>query len=181
MDKINDALKDMDVTTKIRVYKKFKALDTDASGNLDLAEFTKGFESVGLSDAEMKAAFDSLDKDKNRTLKKSEFMDILLPSMSDARKAKLKEVFQSADKTGDGVISTADLSKAFAANDPGVKAGSKTLEDVQNEFLNTFEPEGAGKDGKVTFEEFEKYYTPVSQRFASDDEFINMVKASWGL
>ncbi|XP_022101620.1 crustacean calcium-binding protein 23-like [Acanthaster planci] len=181
MDKLNQALKDMDVTTKVQVIKRFRKIDADGSGTLDLAEFKKGFENAGMTDGELEAAFKTLDKDGSEGLNKREFLDLLMPSMSEPRKALLKEVFQSADKTGDGVISSADLSRAFASNHPDVKSGSKTVEDMKAEFLNAFEPDGAGKDGKVTYEEFEKYYTAVSQRYASDEEFINMVKGSWDL
>jgi len=181
MEKLYKALEKLEATTLVKVFRQFRKIDADGSGTLDLAEFKKGFEDAGLSDAELESLFKTLDTDQSGGLSKREFLEIMKSSMSEPRKALLKDVFKSADKTGDGVIASDDLASAFAANSPDVLSGSRTVEDKKLDYLNAFEPDGVGKDGKITYEEFEKYYTAVSARYASDEDFINMVKGSWGL
>ena len=75
--------------------------------------------------------------------------------MSDARKEMIMKVFKRADKTGDGVITPADLKGVFNVTwNPDFKNGKKTEVQLFEEFLNNFEPDAASRDGNVRIELF---------------------------
>ena len=62
---------------------------------------------------------------------------------------------------------------------PDVIKGTKTPQEVLSEFLETFEVGSTDKDGKVTFEEFEHYYSNVSSSIDDDDYFELMMRNAW--
>ena len=51
---------------------------------------------------------------------------------------------------------------------------------VYAEFLDTFDV-GGDKDGKVTAQEFENYYTNISASIDNDDYFELMIRNCWHL
>lgn len=68
---------------------------------------------------------------------------------------------QVLDKTGDGLVTLADVEGRYdASRHPDVVAGTKTQRAVLLEFMDTFESGGGGVagDGMVTLQEFEAYY-----------------------
>ena len=70
--------------------------------------------------------------------------------MSQDRKDAIAEAFKKADKTGDGAITHVDLQGVYNVKfHPDFKSGKKTEKQLQEEFLNNFEPDPASRDGKV--------------------------------
>jgi Ca2+-binding EF-hand superfamily protein len=83
------------------------------------------------------------------------------------------------DKTGDGVVTLADIKLYYKASQhPKVKSGEKTEEQVLKEFLDNFD---SNKDGTLTYEEFEKYYAGVSASIDNDAYFNLMMFTAWKL
>ena len=77
--------------------------------------------------------------------------------------------FSKMDKSGNGFIDPEDLIDSYdASKHPDVLAGKKTADEVLREFLDTFDV-GGEKDGKVTRNEFENYYSNVSASIDDDD------------
>jgi Ca2+-binding EF-hand superfamily protein len=76
------------------------------------------------------------------------------------------------DKDGSGEITVDDLIGIYNGKmHPDVKAGKKTEDDVLKEFLSTFESYSdirGIKDGIITREEFEDYYTFISASIDND-------------
>lgn len=71
-------------------------------------------------------------------------------------------------------------------NHPAVLGGSKTQDQVLQEFLETFQTNhyissGQTKDFNVSLEEFTEYYQNISLGIESDQYFTTMMKNAWNL
>lgn len=70
--------------------------------------------------------------------------------MSSARLAIIDRAFAKMDKTGDGVITLADLKGVYSAREhPKFKSGEKTEDEILTDFMHTFEGGRGNGDGKV--------------------------------
>ena len=87
--------------------------------------------------------------------------------------------FNKLDKDASGIIDPEDIIDTYdASKHPDVIAGKKTKEEVFREFLDTFDV-GGEKDGKVTRNEFENYYTNIGANIDNDDYFELMIRNAW--
>jgi Ca2+-binding EF-hand superfamily protein len=83
------------------------------------------------------------------------------------------------------VVNIEDISQVYdARNHPDVKAGKRSVADILNEFLETFETHHnlsdlSRRDRNVTLEEFEEYYENVSASIDNDLYFEVMMKNAW--
>ena len=72
-----------------------------------------------------------------------------------------------------------DIALAYnCSRHPDVLSGKKTSDQVLLEFLDGFDV-GGTKDGKVTLQEFERYYSSISASIPSDDYFELMIRNAW--
>ena len=70
----------------------------------------------------------------------------------------VKEAFKKADRTGDGVLDPKDLKRVYKVTEhPKYKNGEWDEQRVFTEFLKSFEPDEAKRDGKVWKIMFLKY------------------------
>ncbi len=98
--------------------------------------------------------------------------------MNERRRNLVLQAFQILDADKSGVVELNDImAKYDASKHPDVKTGKRTKEDVLSEFLDTFDTEE--KDGKVTPNEFCKYYSNVSSSIDDDDYFELMIRNAW--
>ncbi|XP_071800302.1 calcyphosin-like [Asterias amurensis] len=184
MEKLRAQLVEKNVANLRRLGRKFRIMDDDRSGSLSLEEFTKGIRDMGInmSFEEISAVMKTLDKDGSGSLNIDEFLEAARPPMSEYRKNLIEAVFKKADKSGDGFITPVDLKGVFNVSwNPAFKSGKKTEEQLFEEFLNTFEPDQATRDGKVTLAEFMSYYASIGQAFPEDADFEEMMKSYWGV
>lgn len=87
--------------------------------------------------------------------------------------------FKVLDKDGSGIVEPEDLLNSYdTSNHPDVIRGKKTPSEVLREFLDTFDVGGV-KDGFVTKEEFENYYSNISASIDDDDYFELMMRNAW--
>ena len=87
--------------------------------------------------------------------------------------------FGKLDKDGDGIIEPEEVMNAFdASRHPDVLAGKRTAQEVLREFLDTFDVGGV-LDGKVTYQEFENYYSNLGATIEDDDYFELMIRNAW--
>ena len=119
---------------------KFTALDTDISGGLSLAEFTVGAP-TGATPAQVQAAFNRLDKNKDSSISLDEF---LAPHVDkpDRRLADLKAKFTQLDTDASSGLSLAE----FTA---GAPAGA-TADKIQAAFTRF----DTNADSSISLDEF---------------------------
>ena len=123
--------------------------------------FLEGMEKMGLSfDAEeLRILFNTFDKDRNGSIDFEEFLAGIRETLSDSRLDLVEQAFAFLDTEGDGLIDADTLATMFdASNHPDVLGRKRTVEEVQNEFLNTFDVGGV-VENMVTRPEFVTYYT----------------------
>jgi hypothetical protein len=78
-----------------------------------------------------------------------------------------------------GLIDVDDIVDRYdATKHPDVLTGKKTQQEVLRQFFDTFEV-GGEKDGKVTRQEWENYYTNISASIDDDAYFELMVRNAW--
>ena len=101
--------------------------------------------------------------------------------MSNRRTKIVYLAFASMDPEGKGAIDPEILVSSFhASQHPDVLHGKQTAEAARNEFLMGCEV-GGEIEGKVTVNEFERYYEKVGQSIESDDYFESMIRNLYGV
>ncbi|VDM03693.1 unnamed protein product [Schistocephalus solidus] len=133
--------------------RQFRVMDDDSNRQLSKEEFTKGCNDFGchLSPDEVDKLFADIDTDKSGCIAFDEFLRALRRRIDLVKKA-----FSLLDKSGDGVITPADLKGVYnAKSHPKYQNGEWTEQDVFREYLKTFECGSSEVDGKVSFRLFE--------------------------
>ena len=160
--------------------RKFKIIDDDGSGQLSVAEFKKAIKEHTLdwSDSQFQMVFNHFDVDGSGTITYDEFLSGVRGELNERREQLVLQAFSVLDTTGSGAIEMDDIMQAYSADKhPDVISGKKTKNQVLREFLDTFDQ--GDKDGKVTPEEFCKYYSNVSASIDDDDYFELMIRNAW--
>ncbi|XP_002739710.2 calcyphosin-like protein [Saccoglossus kowalevskii] len=158
-------------------------MDDDRSKTLNMEEFKKGIHDYGLqlTEGEINEVFRRFDKDGNGTIDFNEFLLTIRPAMSQSRIDIIDKAFCKMDKTGDGVITVDDLKGVYdVSKHPKYINGEWSRDQVFAIFLNNFDSPNE-KDGKVTKEEFQNYYSGVSASIDEDSYFILMMRTAWKL
>lgn len=94
--------------------------------------------------------------------------------MNNFRRNLVTLAWNKLDRDNSGIIDISDLRGVYIPdNHPDVVSGRKTPDDVLGEFLETFEmhhniSDLSRRDRKVTWEEFEEYYTNISASIDND-------------
>lgn len=57
--------------------------------------------------------------------------------------------------------------------------GKKSREDIIKDFLSGFEGVKGNRDGTITFEEWQDYYTDLSMSLTDDNYFVAMMESVW--
>ncbi|KAI8509274.1 PREDICTED: calcyphosin-like protein [Branchiostoma belcheri] len=162
----------------------FRIMDDDGNRSLSFEEFQEGCADYGLTltAEELREIFTTFDTDGGGTLHFDEFLKGIRSNMSEGRQGIVKKAFEKADKSGDGVITPADMKGVYNARQhPKYKNGEWTEKECFEEFLKTFEPDASKRDGRVTQEEFMNYYCGISASIDNDAYFDLMMRNSWKL
>lgn len=160
--------------------RKFKIIDDDGSGTLEKSEFVKAIKehALGWSQAEMIALFNHFDEDKSGSISYDEFLVGVRGELNERREQLVLLAFSYLDKDKNGTIDVQDIAGAYNADKhPDVLAKKKSKGEVFREFLDTFD--GGEKDGKVTPDEFKRYYANLSASIDDDDYFELMIRNAW--
>jgi len=164
------------------IGRTFRIYDDDGSKNLNFEEFSEGVQDYGIdiTKEEAKEVFDLFDKDGSGEVSIDEFLIGLRGNMNKSRLAVVDKAWNVADKDGSNVFDMHDLKKVYNVKQhPKFQNGDLTEEQIFHQFLGTFEPDPAKRDGKVTKEEFLNYYAGISAGIDNDAYFSLMVKNAW--
>lgn len=160
--------------------RKFKIIDDDGSGQIDITEFTKAIQEHALhwTVAQIQKVFDNFDTDKSKSISFDEFLLGVRGTLNDRRCQIVLQAFEILDNDKSGFVELNDIEAKYdASKHPDVISGKSSAEDVLREFLDTFDT--MEKDGKVTPQEFCKYYCNVSASIDDDDYFELMLRNAW--
>ncbi|PIN97276.1 hypothetical protein AB205_0023500, partial [Aquarana catesbeiana] len=90
-------------------------------------------------------------------------------------------VFMKLDPNKTGAVSMVDVRKFYCAKKhPQVLEGSASEEEIKSAFLETLES-ACTKPQEVSYSEFEDYYEGLIIGILSDEDFINILRNSWGI
>jgi len=163
--------------------RKFRIIDDDNSGTINLAEFTKMLNEHGLgwTPEQSKLVYSRFDLDKSGSINFDEFLVQARDPMNNRRQTMVLMAFEIMDKDKSGVINIDDIRGVYNADKhPDVISHKRTADSVLREFLETFEGGiGAKKDGQITPIEFLDYYANVSASIDNDDYFELMIRNAW--
>ena len=172
----------------ISLKRQFKLLDENNSKTLDFNEFSNALKEfkINLLNDEITSLFNSFDKNGNGVIEYNEFINQLRGPMNQKRKDIVTKAFNKLDIDKSGFIDMEEIKHNYnAKNNPEVKTGKKTEEEVYTEFMDTFKANHILKTGprskRVTFEEFLDYYNNISMTISDDDHFVFLIQNAWKL
>ena len=172
----------------ISLNRQFKLLDENNSKTLDFDEFCNALNEfkINLSNEEITSLFNCFDKNGNGVIEYNEFINQLRGPMNQKRKDIVTKAFNKLDIDKSGFIDMDEIKNNYnAKNNPDVKTGKKTEEEVYTEFMDTFKANHILKTGprskRVTYEEFLDYYNNISMTISDDEHFIFLIQNAWKL
>jgi len=162
----------------------FEKLDTQGGDRvLDLSEFTAGMLNMGLLHTadECRAVFEQMDTDKSGTLELEEFLTIAKGVLPEKRLALVKEAFSALLRPDDrGVASLRVLQDTFCTeHHPDRVTGQRTESQIWEHFQREFS--NVATRGRVTLNDFIRFYEGISAVTESDAYFEAVVRKSWNL
>lgn len=160
----------------------FRIMDDNGDRKVDKQEFYWGLKDLGATCTKREAMIllEALDTNQDGVVSYDEFLYGIRGMPNEKRMEVIHAAFCKFDKTGDGVITTADLRVAYNAEEhPKVQAGEKTPEEVFTEFLACFGD--VNGDGQITKAEWCDYYASVSANIDDDDHFCLLMANAWKL
>ena len=122
------------------------------------------------------------DVDGDGQINLEEFLRGLRDSLTERRAAMVERAFNIMDRDGSGVIEAGDIAHLYdVSQHREFIEGTKTKEEILDDFLNSFDGVKGNNDGKVTKEEWYEYYTDLSVSVPSDDYFVQMMESTWNI
>ncbi|XP_056430066.1 calcyphosin-2 isoform X2 [Hyla sarda] len=182
-DVMKEKLKKRGVRTLTGLGKYFRQLDNGGSGYLGKTEFKKALEMYHLDVSEkiFETFWLILDENNKGKVDYGTFVRALIGEMNEYRKSFVRKAFMKLDPNKTGIVSMVDIRKFYCAKKhPQVLAGSSSEEEIKSAFLETLE-NACSNPREVSYIEFEDYYEGLSIGIMSDEDFINILRNSWGI
>ncbi|XP_053572751.1 calcyphosin-2 [Bombina bombina] len=182
-DVMTEKLRNRAVRTLTRLGKYFRQLDRNGSGFIGKTEVKQALKTFHLEVSEK--VFDSLwltlDQTNEGKVDYGEFIHALIGEMNEYRKSFVRKAFMKLDPAKSGVVPTSDLSKFYCAKKhPQVLDGTSSEEEIKSAFLESLE-DACSNPKEVSYCEFEDYYEGLSIGILNDEDFINILRNSWGI
>ena len=176
--KVKEAIKAKNLNISV-LGKMFQEMDTDhdsyISAEDDLPKFFKGL-NIKLLTREMRTMVKILDPDDTEKISITSFLAFFAPEIDKKRLQAVEEAFKTLDASGNEVTAEM-LRERFGKGEYTVIGGRRVrTEQLLKDITDAFDRD---RDGKFTKTEFVNYYKMLSEDIPDDNEFIEMVKASW--
>ena len=181
LDSLRQQLRNSGADGICGLARKFRIMDDDGSGTLDLEEFRKAMKEsrLNLTERQLKHLFLYFDKDDSGGITYDEFLVGIRGVLNKRRREMVHLAFAVLDKRGEGKVELEDFRQLYdCTHHPDVLAGKRSVEECLKEIMSNFEV-GGDVDGIITSEEFESYYSNVSASIDSDDYFELMIRNAW--
>ncbi|KAG8439698.1 hypothetical protein GDO86_005754 [Hymenochirus boettgeri] len=182
-DFMKEKLKNRGVRTLTGLGKYFRQLDKNGNGILQRAEFEQAMKTFHLEVSEkiFESLWLMLDENHEGKLDYERFTYALVGEMNEYRKAFVRKAFMKLDHNKSGKVPMIDIRKFYCARKhPQVLAGNSTEEEILSAFLETLEDACMNRK-EVTYREFIDYYEGLSIGIQSNDDFVNILRNSWGV
>jgi len=135
---------------------------------------------VGAPAEDVEALLIAADIDGSGNVPFEELVSIFRGGLSSARAYIVREVFNMLDRNGDGSLNLHELQAKYRpSTEPDVEAGRKDIEQALMDFILSVED--SSRNGRLTLEDFERFYESVSSGIDSDNYFQHIVRMTWGL
>ena len=122
------------------------------------------------------------DVDGDGQINLEEFLRGLRDPLTERREAMVWRAFSLMDRDGSGVIEASDIAHLYdVSQHREFIEGTKTKDQILDEFLNSFDGCRGNNDGKVQKDEWFEYYTDLSVSIPSDDYFVQMMESTWNI
>ena len=172
----------------ISLNRQFRIFDENNSKTLDYEEFARALKEykINLEDDEILKLFNQFDRNGDGIIEYEEFIKEVRGPMNEKRKAVVTQAFNKLDIDRSGHIDMNEIKHTYnAKNNPDVRQGKKTEEEVYTEFMETFQANHLLKAGprtkRITYDEFLDYYNNISMGIKDDDQFVFLMQNAWKL
>ncbi|XP_004676566.1 PREDICTED: calcyphosin-2 [Condylura cristata] len=92
-----------------------------------------------------------------------------------------EKAFMKLDFNKTGSVPIIEIRKCYCAKKhPQVISGHSTEEEIKSSFLETLK-DACSKSDEVSYGEFEDYYEGLSLGIVDDEDFVNILRAPWGI
>ncbi|KAM4672296.1 calcyphosin-2 isoform 4-T7 [Amazona ochrocephala] len=165
------------------IGKYFRQVDKNKNGFLSQAAFKEALELFHLEipEGDFESLWLVLDDSKSDKVDYGEFTRAIFGEMNEYRKAFVRKAYMKLDFSKTGSVPMIDIRKCYCAKKhPLVLAGKATEEEIKSSFLEAL-GESCSNPNEVSYSEFEDYYEGLSIGIVDDDDFVNILRNSWGI
>ncbi len=100
--------------------------------------------------------------------------------LTERKKKMVDKAFKYLDKDGSGVLNVKDIINIYdVTKNKEFIEKKKTREQILSEFLNNFEGVKGNRDGIISKQEWDDYYTDLATSTPSDEYFVAMMESVW--
>ncbi|XP_064587408.1 calcyphosin-2 isoform X2 [Zonotrichia leucophrys gambelii] len=163
--------------------KYFRQMDKNRNGFLSRAAFKEALKVFHLEmpEGDFESLWLILDDSKNDKVDYGEFTHAIFGEMNEYRKTFVRKAYMKLDFNKTGSVPMVNVRKCYCAKKhPLVLAGKTAEEEIKSSFLEAL-GDSCSNPSEVSYSEFEDYYEGLSFGIGGDDDFVNILRNSWGI
>nr|XP_041568754.1 calcyphosin-2 isoform X3 [Taeniopygia guttata] len=163
--------------------KYFRQIDKNRDGFVSQAALKEALKVFHLEmpEEDFESLWLILDDSKNDKVDYGEFTHAIFGEMNEYRKTFVRKAYMKLDFNKTGSVPLVDVRKCYCAKEhPLALAGKTAEEEIKSSFLEAL-GESCSNPNEMSYSEFEDYYEGLSFGIVCDDDFVNILKNSWGI
>ena len=151
-------------------------------GKILFLEFDSFLYRLFFKKVELQALVKYYDVDGDSQISLNEFLRGLRDQLTEKREAMVWRAFALMDRDGSGTIEAKDVAHLYdVSQHREFIEGTKSKDEILDDFLNSFDGVKGNNDGIITKEEWYEYYTDLSVSIPSCDYFVQMMESTWNI